>query len=213
GSDGGTPGQKDLFDGDYALNAAVVELGTVDEFQRVSGTVDSAVTSDSFDLQADQAVADGSGGTLANPVPVQLYPQTHIYSRDGTAREQTYIAPNQSAMVDSVASGGALNASLVVLGTPPRTGIPGTLATIAPGNDSFTMDVSTDYSGGGPAAGNSVTVAVDSATRIVLIDGSDNSLVRLNDLSGLTGASVTVYGDYESSTNTVVADTVVVITS
>ncbi|MGD8428760.1 MAG: DUF4382 domain-containing protein [Ectothiorhodospiraceae bacterium] len=164
----------DLFEGDFQLNAAVLELGPVGTFSRIAGTTDSQVGSDN---RFDMNVAAGQGIATDSPLPVQLQTGTHIFSRAGDELQISDILPGLAANVDGVvtvpdADPTYLKSALVVMDMSAATStVSGTLQTVDATNGTLTVTTDT----------GDTMVTVNGDTRYYVIDTSTSQSEELAD--------------------------------
>ncbi|MBM4221082.1 MAG: hypothetical protein FJ170_03935 [Gammaproteobacteria bacterium] len=171
------------------LDAFVVEEGPLGTYKRVRGIVTSPVdaVSDRFSLD----LAEGQGIVADAPLPVQLYPKSRIFSRDGEELSRDDIVVARGALIDGLLAIGAedvIRSPLVILGMgelPSAVNFDGTIISIDPVADSLMVS---------PAEGNPRCVDADSS-QIFLVDDDDGFSSVRGDLDDLeAGQAVSIFG-------------------
>ena len=184
------------------LDAFVIEEGPLGTYQRVRGIVTSTVDSSdrfNFDLAAGQGIVADA------PLPVQLYPKSRIFSRDGVELSRNDILVGRGALIDGLLALGSedvIRSPLVILGIgelPAAVNFDGTILSIDPDNDSLMVS---------PTEGNERCVDADSSQIFLVDDDAGFSSVRgeLEDLEA--GQSVSIFGS-EDIGGCVSADTII----
>jgi hypothetical protein len=185
------------------LDAFVVEEGPLGTYKRVRGIVTSAVDAVSDRFSFD--LAPGQGIVADAPLPVQLYPKSRIFSRDGEELGRDDILVDRGALIDgllAIGSEDVIRSPLVILGIgelPAAVNFDGTILSIDTVAGSLMVS---------PTEGNERCVDTDSS-QIFLVDDDDGfSSVRgeLDDLEA--GQSVSIFGS-EDIGGCVIADTII----
>ena len=185
------------------LDAFVVEEGPLGTYQRVRGIVTAPVdaVSDRFELD----LADGQGMVADAPLPVQLYPKSRIFSRDGEELTRDDILVDRGALIDGLLAVGTedvIRSPLVILGVgelPAAVNFDGTILSIDLEADSLMVS---------PTEGNERCVDADSS-QIFLVDDDDGFSSVRGDLDDLeTGQAVSIFGR-EGIDGCVVAGTII----
>lgn len=185
------------------LDAFVIEEGPLGTYKRVRGIVTSTVdaVSDRFNFD----LAAGQGIVADAPLPVQLYPKSRIFSRDGEELTRDDILVDRGALIDGLLALGSedvIRSPLVILGIgelPAAVNFDGTILSIDTVAGSLMVS---------PTEGNERCVDADSS-QIFLVDDDDGfSSVRgeLDDLEA--GQSVSIFGR-EDIGGCVIADTII----
>jgi hypothetical protein len=171
------------------LDAFVIEEGPLGTYKRVRGIVSEPVdaTSDRFGFE----LAAGQGIVADAPLPVQLYPKSRIFSRDGEELERSDILVDRGALIDGLLALGSedvIRSPLVILGVgelPAAVNFDGTILSVDPVAGSLMVS---------PAEGNDRCIDADSSQIFLVDDGDGFSSVRgdLDDLE--VGQSVSIFG-------------------
>jgi hypothetical protein len=194
----------DRVDGDshyFGLDAYVVEEGPLGTFRRVLGTVASGVDPATSRFGLD--VAAGQGIATGTALPVQLFAESRIFSRDGEELDRDAIVAERVALADGVLLIGeddVLRSPLVVLGDLA----PSDAAAI----EGTVVDVNTAQ---GTLLVNDGTLdrCVNAAgADIFIVDDSDGFASSRGDLDDMSpGQLVSVFGT-ENLDGCLVADTI-----
>jgi hypothetical protein len=185
------------------LDAFVVEEGPLGTYQRVRGIVTSPVdvVTDRFGLD----LAAGQGIVADAPLPVQLYPKSRIFSRDGEELTRDDILVDSGALIDGLLAVGTedvIRSPLVILGMgelPAAVNFDGTILSIDPDADSLMVS---------PTEGNERCVDAESS-QIFLVDDDDGFSSVRGDLDDLeAGQAVSIFGR-EDIGGCVVAGTII----
>ncbi|MCL4779980.1 MAG: DUF4382 domain-containing protein [Gammaproteobacteria bacterium] len=185
------------------LDAFVVEEGPLGTYQRVRGIVTSTVdaVSDRFSLD----LAAGQGIVADAPLPVQLYPKSRIFSRDGEELTRDDILVDRGALIDgllAIGSEDVIRSPLVILGIgelPAAVNFDGTILSVDTVAGSLMVS---------PTEGNERCIDADSS-QIFLVDDDDGFSSVRGDLDDLeAGQSVSIFGT-EDIGGCVIADTII----
>jgi hypothetical protein len=193
------------FDDDHplVLDAFVVEEGPLGTYQRVRGIVTSPVdaVSDRFSLD----LAAGQGIVADAPLPVQIYPKSRIFSRDGEELTRDDILVDRGALIDGLLAVGTedvIRSPLVILGVgelPAAVNFDGTILSVDPVAGNLMVS---------PTEGNERCVDADSS-QIFLVDDDDGFSSVRGDLDDLeAGQAVSIFG-IEDIGGCVVAGTII----
>lgn len=200
------------FDGDdndgdddhpLVLDAFVIEEGPLGTYQRVRGIVTTPVDAVSGRFELD--LAAGQGIVADEPLPVQLYPKSRIFSRDGEELGRDDIVVDRGALIDGllvVGTEDVLRSPLVILGMgerPAAVSFDGTILSVDPVAGSLMVS---------PVAGNDRCVDADSS-EVFLVDDDDGFSSVRGDLHDLeSGQSVSIFGS-EGIYGCVIATTII----
>lgn len=81
----------------FGIDALVLEEGSLDTYRQYRGKATTTVANDQLDF-----LVDGNQGVVSDlPILTRLFPDTRIFSTDGTERDSTVIQPELKATVDS----------------------------------------------------------------------------------------------------------------
>lgn len=146
----------------FGIDALVLEEGSLDTYRQYRGKATTTVANAQLDF-----LVDGNQGVVSDvPILTRLFPDTRIFSTDGTERDSTVIQPELKATVDGVLALSNMEPDeiraafiLVELDDDTEVRLSGTVLTVN--------------------SDTALTVATDMGDRCVDADGADVFLVSL----------------------------------
>lgn len=167
---------------DLVLKAALIELGPLDAFHKISGTATSAVDVDNvFTMDVDE----GQGYTTPLTLNVQIQEGTILINRSGAIVSSSAINTGKLVAVRGVldVATDTLYASLIIVDTDSSTQLVGTVGANPDGSCGFTL----------VTAEGDRSIATDSDTKAFLVVDGSSSPIDISEL--ILDQAADVYGN------------------